>query len=357
MNKLINILKEQKTLPLDQFIDVALYDKKSGYYMKKNPFGIKGKEGDYITAPLVSNLFGEMIAIWCVSFWEYLKKPNKITIVELGPGDGTLCEDLVKTFKNFNDFYKCVEIKLIEKSNKLRKIQKTKIKDRKVKWINKINELNCGPIIFICNEFFDSLPIKQIYKKKNLFLERHVTLSKNNKKIEFSYKKAKKDLIKNIKKLNLISEGNIIEYPATAIGYLKDITKKISKYNGGLLIFDYGYTKQKNYDTLQSIKNYKYTNILSDPGNADITSHINYELFSKIMTRNNLEVEKIINQNEFLQKLGIIERANLLSKEKTFKEKADIFHRLKKLLHYKEMGSLFKVMFAKKKEIKFSLGF
>ena len=355
MNKIINILKQQKFLPLDQFIDTALYNKKFGYYMKKNPFG---RKGDFVTSPLISNLFGEMITIWCVAFWEHLGKPKKIIITELGPGDGTLCKDIINTSKNFKDFYQSLEIKLLEKSNKLKKIQKEKIKTEKVKWINGINEINAGPIIFLGNEFFDSLPIKQIYKKNKIFFERCVGLSKKNKKkIKFIYKKADNKLVKNIKKLNLISSGNIIEYPKIGIKYLNIIGKKIIKYDGGLLIFDYGYTKQKNQNTLQSVMKHKYQNIFSNLGSADITSHINYKLFSEILIKNNLAVEKVVNQNEFLQKLGIVERANLLSKKINFKAKADIFYRLKKLLHYDEMGNLFKVMLAKKKGKKFSLGF
>jgi len=355
MSKIINILKQQKSLPLDQFIDVALYNKKFGYYMKKNPFG---KKGDFITSPLVSNLFGEMITIWCVAFWEHLNKPSKIIITELGPGDGTLCKDIITTSKNFKNFYKCLEINLLEKSNTLKKIQKGKIKNKKVKWINKIEEINQGPVIFLGNEFFDSLPIKQIYRKNKLFLERHVTLSKNdNKKIKFINKKADNKLIKSIIKLNLVSNGNIIEYPKNAIKYLKIIAKKIIKYDGGILIFDYGYTKQKNQNTLQSISKHKYQNIFSNPGNADITSHVNYNLFSQILKKNNLSVEKIVDQNHFLQRLGIIERANIISKNINFRDKANIFYRLKKLLHYNEMGNLFKVMLAKKKGKKFSLGF
>ena len=96
MNKIINILKEKKSIPLDQFINISLYNKKFGYYMTKNPLG---KDGDFITAPLISNLFGEMLAIWCVAFWEHMGKPRKILLVELGPGDGTLCKDLIKTLK------------------------------------------------------------------------------------------------------------------------------------------------------------------------------------------------------------------------------------------------------------------
>ena len=91
MKKIIKILSKKKSIPLDKFIELALYDKKYGYYMKKNPFG---KNGDYITAPLVSNLFGELISVWCVAFWEKLGKPKKILLVELGPGDGSLCIDL-----------------------------------------------------------------------------------------------------------------------------------------------------------------------------------------------------------------------------------------------------------------------
>ena len=95
MNEIFNFLKENKSISLDQFINISLYDKKFGYYMKKNPFG---KNGDFITSPLISNLFGEMIAIWCVAYWEHLGKPRKILLVELGPGDGTLCKDLLDTF-------------------------------------------------------------------------------------------------------------------------------------------------------------------------------------------------------------------------------------------------------------------
>ena len=354
MNKIINILKEKKSIPLDQFINISLYDKKFGYYMKKNPFGQKG---DFITAPLISNLFGEMIAIWCVAFWEYIGKPKKILLVELGPGDGSLCNDLLRTFRQFKNFYNSLEINLLEISDKLKTIQKAKINNKKVKWIKKIKEINCGPVIFIGNEFFDALPIKQIYKKKKLFFEKYVALSNDNKKAKFLYKKANNSLIKRIQNLNLISVGNTIEYPLVALKFLEDIAKKINKFDGGLLTFDYGYTTKKNQNTLQSVKKHKYTNLFSMPHHSDITSHLNFKLFQKILKKNNLNVEKIITQNEFLKKIGILERANILSKKMTFKEKANMFYRLKRLMDYREMGSLFKVLFAQKKGRKFSLGF
>ena len=354
MSKIISILKEKKSIPLDQFINISLYNKKSGYYMKKNPFG---KKGDFVTAPMISNLFGEMIAIWCVAFWEYIGKPKKILLVELGPGDGSLCKDLLRTFRQFKNFYDSLEINLLEISDSLKKIQKLKINNRKIKWIKKIKEINSGPIIFLGNEFFDALPIKQIYKKKRLFFERYVGLSNDNKKIRFLNKKANSSLIKRIQNLNLISTDNIIEYPIKAIKFLDTIAKKINKFDGGLLTFDYGYTAQKNKNTLQSVKKHKYTNIFLAPHHSDITSHLNFKLFHKILKKNNLNVEKITTQNKFLKKIGILERANILSKKMTFKEKANMFYRLKRLIDRREMGNLFKVLFAQKKGRKFSLGF
>ena len=354
MNEIINILKTKKSIPLDKFINIALYNKKFGYYMKNNPFG---KEGDFITAPMISNLFGEMLAIWCVSFWEYAGKPNKILLVELGPGDGSLCKNLLKTFKQFKSFYDSLEINLLETSDKLKIIQEEKINNKKVKWIKEINKINYGPIIFLGNEFFDALPIKQIYKKKNLFLEKHVTLTSDNKKIKFLHRKASDSLVRSIRSLNLVSAGKTIEYPIDAIKFLKTISKKINKYDGGLLAFDYGYKIKKNQNTLQSIRKHKYLDLFTSPGHSDITSHINFKLFSQILKKNNLYVKKIINQNEFLKKMGILERANILSKKMTFKEKANMFYRLKRLLDPKDMGDLFKVVFAQKKNKNFSLGF
>ena len=354
MNNLINILKEQKSIPLDRYINIVLYNKTAGYYMKKNPFG---KEGDFITSPLISNLFGEMLAVWCIAFWEHLKKPKKIKIVELGPGDGSLCNNLLKTFKNFNNFFECLEINLLEISDKLKLIQKTNIKNKKVKWIKDINEINNDPVIFICNEFFDALPIIQLRKKRGVFFEKFVTCSKNKYHLKTSYKKAKKSLVKKIKNLNLDCSNNIIEYPIKAIEYLNIVSKKIKKNGGGLLIFDYGYINQNNQSTLQSVKKHNYTNILNSPGQADITYQINFKLFKKILEKNNLNIEKIVPQNEFLQKMGILKRAEILAKKMSFKDKANMFYRLKRLLDYKEMGMLYKTMCAQKKGNKFSLGF
>jgi len=195
------------------------------------------------------------------------------------------------------------------------------------------------------------------FDKKKLFFEKYVALSNDNKKIRFLHKKANNNLIKRIQNLNLISTGNTIEYPIEALKFLDTIAKKINKLDGGLLTFDYGYTAKKNRNTLQSVKKHRYTNLSIKPSHSDITSHINFKLFHIILKKNNLNVKKITTQNEFLKKIGILERANILSKKMTFKAKANMFYRLKRLLDYREMGCLFKVVFAQKKGGNFSLGF
>jgi NADH dehydrogenase [ubiquinone] 1 alpha subcomplex assembly factor 7 len=156
-------IKKNDLLSIDKYIEEALYNKKFGYYMNKNPFGSKG---DFITAPNISIMFSEMIAIWIISFWESLKFPKKFNLIELGPGNGEMMKVLIKTFDQFPEFKSACKISILEKSNFLKKIQKENIKKSEIKWIRNLNEVNSLPSIFIANEFFDALPIKQFIKKK-----------------------------------------------------------------------------------------------------------------------------------------------------------------------------------------------
>ena len=150
------MINQNTTQSIDKFIESALYDKKFGYYAQKNPFGEKG---DFITAPLVSPLFSEIISLWIISFWIKLGRPKKFSFVELGPGNGAFCKTFCSVIKKFPDFKKSVKIHLFEKSKKLISIQKKSIDDRDIIWINKLSQIKTGPILFFGNEFFDSIPI------------------------------------------------------------------------------------------------------------------------------------------------------------------------------------------------------
>ena len=166
-------------LSLDKFIHQALYSPKNGFYMKKNPFGDKG---DFITSPLISILFSEMLSVWTVAFWQNLKCPKNINLIELGAGNGQMMYDMINSFKSFPEFNKSCKFYIFETSPHLKKIQKEKLKGFNVIWIKNLNEIKKNYNIFIANEFFDALPIKQFFKINKKWMERFVVLEKNNKK-------------------------------------------------------------------------------------------------------------------------------------------------------------------------------
>ena len=321
--------------------------------MHKNPIG---KKGDFITSPSISILYSEMIAIWIISFWEHLQCPKKFNLIELGAGDGEMMKILIKTFNQFPKFKSACKINIFEKSNFLKKIQKNNIKDKKVRWVKDLNKIESLPNIYIANEFFDALPIKQFIKKEDKWYERHVKIT-SLKKIEYH------DLPFNIKnfekkiKLRISLNQKFIEYSPLAVNYLKIITQKIKSNNGGILLIDYGYLDSKIKDTLQAVRNHKYSNILGEIGKSDITYNVSFHLIKKIIKQLGSFNSITTTQKSFLIKLGILERAEILAKNMPFSKKADIYFRVKRLIDKNSMGELFKVMFVTNNRNKFQLGF
>ena len=343
---------KNKYIPLDKFINKALYKEKSGYYMKNNPFG---KEGDFITGPNISILFSEMIAIWCVAFWENLGYPKKINIIELGAGNGEMMFQIIKSFNNFKKFKISAKLFILEKSNFLKKIQKKKLSSFNIIWLNSINKIKTGPNIFLANEFFDALPIKQFKKKKNKWFEKKII--KKNDKFQFTDEITN---IKNIEKkigIKLSNNQKFIEFSPLSYEFLKIISKKINNLNGGLLIIDYGYLEKKMKNTLQSVYKHNFNYVLNKFAKSDITYNLNFFLLERIAKKLNLRVGGLVNQGKFLINLGILERAEILTKNLKFSKKADIYYRLKRLIDKNSMGEIFKVMFLTKKNNKFSTGF
>ena len=345
--------KKNNLLSLDKFIEESLYNKKFGYYMKNDPFG---KKGDFITAPNISILFSEMIAIWIISFWENLNFPKQFNLVELGAGNGEMMKTIINTFSRFPQFKSSCNIKILEKSKLLRKIQKKKIKGHKIIWLNDLNELNSLPCIFIANEFFDALPIKQFIKIKGKWHERHVEFMNQIQPkfldIPFDMQKLEKKI-----KFKISSKQKFIEYSPLVLDYLKKITNKIMLNEGGILLFDYGYTDKKMKNTLQAVSKHEYTDILKNFGNSDITYNLSFDLVSRMIKKLGFFFQRTTTQKKFLTKLGILKRAEILSKNMPFSKKADMYYRVKRLIDNKQMGELFKVIFVTKKINKFKLGF
>ena len=346
-------LKKKHKIPLDKFIDYCLYDERNGYYIKKNPFGISG---DFTTAPNISRLFSEMIAIWTISFWESLGSPKKFNLIELGAGNGEMMKIMIESFKKFPSFINGCNIFIYEKSPKLINEQKKNIKFKNIKWIINLKKLNKSKSIFLANEFFDAIPIKQFLKIKNIWFEKFVYLS-NDKKAKFINKKV--NIKKVEKKINfkVSDKQSFLEYSPLGLKYLKDIFGLIKKNNGGLLIIDYGYFYEKMQDTLQAIHKQKYSKVLENIGKSDITYNINYYFIKKIAENFKELNMNFTSQKEFLTNLGIRQRAEIICKNKTFSETSDIFYRLKRLIDKKEMGDLFKVMLIKKSNNKSQIGF
>ena len=343
----------KKFFPLDKYINEALYNRKNGFYMKKNPFGSKG---DFITSPNISILFSEMLSIWTISFWKKLKNPKKINLIELGAGNGQMIYDMINSFKNFPKFYKSCKFIILEKSPYLKKIQKKKLKEFKIKWIKNLNEIQEGNNIFIANEFFDALPVKQFFKINNKWIERYVKFDEKSNK---SFVNISTDIKKIEKKLGFKLSNNqkIIEYSPVTLKYLKSISKKINNKKGALLIIDYGYLEDSMKDTLLAIKKHKITDLFKEFGNSDITYNLNFKLFKKITSILELKCQGITTQRNFLMNLGIQQRAEIISRNLTFSRKADIYYRLKRLIDKNQMGDLFKVMLVTDKRINFNLGF
>ena len=346
-------IKKNTVLTIDQYINEALYNNKFGFYMKSNPFG---KNGDYITSPNISILFSEMIAIWIISFWENLKYPKKFNLIELGAGNGEMMKQILNTFENFPLFQNCCKIHILEKSTYLKNIQKQNLKNKNIKWLKNLNEISNRPNIFIANEFFDALPIKQFIKKEQKWYERNIKFSKINKP-EFL------NILTNIKKFekkigfNISYKQKFIEYSPLTMEYLKIISKKIRINGGGILIIDYGNFDKTMKNTLQSISKHKYNNVLNNFGQSDITYSINFKLIEKIVKKLSLKVSGITNQKNFLINLGILKRAEIISKNLSFSKKTDIYFRVKRLVDKNLMGELFKVMLITKQNTNFQTGF
>ena len=217
-----------KDLPLDQFIEFALYDKADGYYMKKNPFG---KEGDFITAPNITRVFSEIMAIWVVTFWKSLGSPKKFNLLELGAGNGEMMKVIIETLKNFPECYLNCNFQIHEKSELLKKKQQLNLKSEKITWIEDVKINNSYPTIFLANEFFDALPIKQFFRKKEGWVERFVDL-KEEEKAEFKEQSTDIKIIEQKLNFEISKDQNIIEYSPTSFEYLKDICDIIKKNNG-----------------------------------------------------------------------------------------------------------------------------
>ena len=355
MNLLEKLIYKKKIIPLDKFIDIALYNKQLGYYQNKKIFS---RDGDFITSPFISSIFSEMISIWIVSYWIYLKKPKKINILELGPGNGLMINQIINSLKKIKTFDAKFNIYLHEKSESLIKVQKENLNNFKnIVWIKNINKIKQYPTIIIANEFFDAFPIKQFFKINSSWHEQCISFKDNIKKIIYCKNKINNNYLKKYSKFFNINKSKIIEYPVKIENYLNSISKIIKKNNGIFLTFDYGYSDIVGKNTLRAIKKHKIVDLLKEYTDCDITFDINFNILKNIFKKNNVRFIGAVSQNFFLQKLGIMERASQIVKKQNVIDSKNLILSINKLINPKEMGNTFKALAFCNKNCKFNLGF
>ena len=334
-SKIYNTFRNGGTLSLSRFIFLCLYEKDRGYY-QKNRIGT-----DFITSPEISQLFGECVSIFIASINERVGKIRDFC--ELGPGNGTLINDLSK---NLNKLIKEeLNFFLFEKSNSLVKNIKKNIKNVNISFLNKLI-FPPRPIFFVANEFFDALPINQFEKTSNGWLERRIGLVEGKLKLTLKKNPFCKFLEKQSKK------GDVDEISPYTELYLKRIFSHLNKFGGGLLIFDYGPFKKRKIDTLQSIFKKKKNYFLNNLHKSDITYHVDFEKIKQQAIKSDLFFYGPITQKKFLFFNGINERFIKLSQGLQSKKQFQILDsQFTRLTDAKGMGDLIKCAFITKEEV------
>ena len=365
MENLEQILKKRISnfgpISISDFILEANLNSKFGYYNNNLPFGEKK---DYVTSPEISQMFGELLALWSIDCWEKMGQPKKFSLVELGPGSGILMKDFLRVIKLNSKFVeKCNQIFLLEVSPFLKKIQKNNLKKinnillKKIKWIKSLDEIPELPFILIANEFFDALPIKQIQLTKTGWRERMVNYNKKKEFFFFSYSNNPTILENFLPRTSKREKiGSIYEIPFNMIIFLENLFNKLKKKGGTCLIIDYA--KNKHFgNSLKSIKKQEIINPLNMIGKSDISTHVNFDLVKKISKKFNLISSGPTNQRNFLIKLGILLRVEILMRNANSKQKKMLKNGLNFLINKNKMGKIFNVISISNKKINDLIGF
>ena len=329
--KIEKIITEQGPISISDFMKLALTDKKNGYYRKKMPLGSKG---DFITSPDISQIFGEIIGVWILDLWIKLGKPKETQIVDLGGGRGTLLSDIKRVLSNKISSYIFIDINV-----ELIKLQKKAVKD--AIHFEKIEDIPNKPTIFIGNEFLDTFPINQFVLSDKYFKE--VCVNYKNKKLIFSHHRTNLSRTLDKKTLSQIKVNDILEINFESRKFIEKLSRFIKENNGGAIFFDYGYTFNHG-DTFQAVKDSKFVNPLDDPGNADLTAHVDFNDLYHQAKNSLVSVWGPDTQGTFLKKMGAIERLNALESISDDKTKKDLRNGLDRLINTDEMGELFKVL-------------
>ncbi|CTQ75205.1 class I SAM-dependent methyltransferase [Roseibium alexandrii] len=320
----------------------CLGDQEYGYYTTREPFG---RKGDFITAPEVSQMFGELIGAVCLKAYETLGAPSNFQLVELGPGRGTLMGDFLRMASHRPEFLEAATLNLVEISPRLRQVQTQILRNTQLQpnFRNTFQDVPDGPLIVIANEFFDALPIHQFVKTPNGWNERMVGLDASGR-LEFGVGPAQLPTDSIPPAAMKAPEGSILETQPAANAVAEEIATRIAEYGGFALFIDYGYAQTGPGDTLQALYRHAYDDVLAHPGEADLTAHVNFETLATAARRAGAIPLPLLTQGTFLLQSGLLERAGALGAGKTPADQDTIRDVVERLAAPDEMGDLFKVL-------------
>jgi NADH dehydrogenase [ubiquinone] 1 alpha subcomplex assembly factor 7 len=336
--KILALIEAQGPLTIAQYMAIALSDPERGYYMSRDPFG-----RDFITAPEVSQIFGELIGLFFVQAWEDRRRPKNVQLVELGPGRGTLMADMMRAANKLRpQFVEAARITLVETSPTLRTLQAKTLGSLAVNWVSRFDDTPAdGPLFLIANEFFDALPIRQFVKSERGWHERMIASDGTDLRFMLAPDVVPQSMIPA--SVCDAPSGSVIEVNRSATELVRRIAERIADRGGVALIIDYGHTATAAGDSFQAMKNGAYVDPLADPGEADLTAHVDFEALAVAAGEGEARTPIVPAQGEFLEALGIRARADRLKRDNP-ERIAEIDSAVDRLTNPKEMGTLFKAL-------------
>jgi NADH dehydrogenase [ubiquinone] 1 alpha subcomplex assembly factor 7 len=337
------LIKSSGPMPVWRYMELCLMHPEHGYYVSRDPLG---REGDFTTAPEVSQMFGELLGLWAASLWKTMGSPSLLRLIELGPGRGTMMADVLRAVRVLPPLYQTVSVHLVEINPVLRKKQQSTLSGmRSVSWHDNIDEVPEGPCIIFANEYFDVLPIHQVVKRENGWHERTVDLDPNGHLV-FG---ASPDPIPRFEVLlppmvRAAPVGAVFEWRPDS--EIMKIAARIRDQDGAALIIDYGHVRSDAGDTFQAIARHSFADPLKAPGQADVTAHVDFQALARAAEDVGALVHGPVTQGEFLKQLGIETRAVALMAKASAEVSEDISAALKRLTAGGRtgMGALFKVL-------------
>jgi len=301
-SRIARLIAAEGPISVAQYMALALHDSAGGYYATRDPFGA---HGDFITAPEVSQLFGELIGLWMVQCWREQGEPSPARLVELGPGRGTLMVDALRAARTVPEFLDAIEIVLVEASPFLRNVQREKL-PATIRWTDRFDlSLTDRSLFLFANEFFDALPIRQYVKTQRGWCERMVT--EKNGELAFALAPVA-SLGLDVDKAEV---GAVYETSPASIALVEEISRTIAAQGGAALIVDYGHDGGFG-DTLQAVAQHKYASILDAPGEADLSAHVDFAALAAGAKRSAATTFGPVGQGVFLKALGLDARARQL---------------------------------------------